>query len=65
MSDESPTFRRALEAFDIATFVRRHGGYKESASKHSLEYLVTCPACGSGAREAPAPGAKYGSDSRR
>lgn len=47
MSDDNPTFRRALEAFDIATFVRRHGGYKESASKHSLEYLVTCPACGS------------------
>ncbi len=44
---EDPSFRRALQAFDIEGFVRRHGGYKESKSEHSHEYLVACPRCGS------------------
>jgi hypothetical protein len=45
--DETGALRRALQAFDIAAFVRKHGGYKESASKYSCEYLVTCPHCSS------------------
>lgn len=37
---------RALAGFDAAGFVRAHGGYKESRSSHSHEYLLRCP-CGS------------------
>lgn len=37
---------RALGAFDAGAFVKRHGGYKESLSHASHEYLLPCP-CGS------------------
>jgi len=37
---------RALAAFDAAAFTKRHGGYKESLSQLSHEYLLPCP-CGS------------------
>lgn len=47
MTEEMPAYRRALQAFDAASFAKKHGGYKESASKHSHEYLLPCPACGS------------------
>jgi hypothetical protein len=42
----SNDLRRALEGFDAAAFVARHGGYKESQSPLSHEYLLTC-VCGS------------------
>lgn len=38
-------FRRALEQFDAYRFAVRHGGYKESASLRSHEYLLPCPWC--------------------
>lgn len=43
------SLRRALQAFDADAFVKRHHGRKESASKRSREYLLTCPFpdCGS------------------
>lgn len=44
---EVPDLERALRAFDADAFVRRHGGYKESLSPASREYLLTCPRCGS------------------
>jgi hypothetical protein len=37
---------RALRAFDAKAFAERHGGYKESFSQKSHEYLLICP-CGS------------------
>lgn len=42
------TLRQALASFDAPSFVKRHGGYKESRSSLSHEYLLTCPRCGSG-----------------
>jgi hypothetical protein len=47
--DSAPdlVFQRALDAFDACAFARRHGGYKESPSRRSYEFLVTCPYCGS------------------
>jgi len=38
---------RALRAFDARAFVARHGGYKESPSPSSSEYLLPCPYCSS------------------
>ena len=38
---------RALRAFDANAFATRHGGYKESNSPRSREYLLVHPACGS------------------
>lgn len=38
---------RAQAAFDVRSFVERVGGHKESANPASIEYLVTCPWCGS------------------
>ncbi len=38
---------RALESFDALAFAKRHGGHKESRSRKSHEYLLTCPSCGS------------------
>lgn len=39
----------ALRGFDADAFVKRHGGYKESLSPRSREWLLTCPFpdCGS------------------
>jgi hypothetical protein len=42
-----PSVRQALLAFDAKKFVDRHGGYKESLSAHSFEYLLPCPYCSS------------------
>lgn len=47
MAREVPDLDRALRAFDAASFVRRHGGRKESLSPASHEYLLDCPKCGS------------------
>lgn len=41
------TFTSALTAFDAHGFARRHGGYKESRSPNSHEYLLPCPHCSS------------------
>lgn len=38
---------RALQQWDAAAFAKKHGGYKESASKRSFEWLYTCPRCAS------------------
>jgi DNA primase len=37
----------AVRSFDAEAFTRRHGGYKESRSQASHEYLLPCAACGS------------------
>lgn len=42
-----PDLERALEGFDADAFCHRHGGYKESRSERSHEWLLTCTACGS------------------
>ncbi len=39
--------RRALARFDSASFILKHGGFKESRSPRSYEYLARHPACGS------------------
>ena len=38
---------RALRSFDANAFADRHGGYKESRSSRSHEWLIPCPWCGS------------------
>jgi len=38
---------RALADFDAKRFVYAHGGYKESRSPTSAEYLLACPYCAS------------------
>lgn len=43
----TPTFGSALAQFDAHGFARRHGGYKESHSPNSHEYLLPCPHCSS------------------
>lgn len=45
----SEQLERALRAFDAQAFAERHGGYKESTSPRSHEYLLPCPFpdCGS------------------
>lgn len=45
--DIESQLRAALAAFDADAFVRRHGGYKESMSQMSREWLLPCPSCGS------------------
>lgn len=45
MMNADDTLRRALASFDAASFANRHGGYKESISPLSHEYLLPCP-CG-------------------
>lgn len=38
---------QAVRSFDAKKFVARHGGYKESLSDASHEWLLVCPGCGS------------------
>lgn len=40
-------FHEMLARFDAGAFVIRHGGYKESKSPRSHEYLMPCPHCAS------------------
>lgn len=46
--DAGEKLRRAVAAFDTASYILSRGGYKESKSPRAYEYLVTHPACGSG-----------------
>lgn len=46
MAQDQQDLDRALRAINALAFAERHGGYKESASKNSHEYLLMCP-CGS------------------
>lgn len=43
-----PNLQRALKAFDAHAFVRKHGGYKETPSIYTYEYLLPCPRTGCG-----------------
>ena len=36
---------RALSSFDAPTFARSYGGYKETRSAASTEYMFSCPSC--------------------
>lgn len=43
-----PRLTRALKQFDALGFVLKHGGYKETPSIYTYEYLLPCPRPGCG-----------------